>query len=246
VSRFRLALINPNTSEQHTVEMAGAAAAVLGEDTEIKALTAPRGPSSIETAAEEVIAAAEVLGLVDAHRDADAYLIACFSDPALEAARELTAAPVVGIGEAAYRAVLMLARRFAVITTLARGVPDIEDGMDRLGVRHGCVGVIPLGIPVAEQGAEFDATNEAIVAAAQCAVEELGAEALVLACGGMAQVEAVVRERVGVPATNGVAFGAALAHALWRTGLRTSQVGSLTAPAQLSTAAPAAPLGARG
>ena len=59
------------------------------------------------------------------------------------------------------------------------------------------------------------------------AVVELGAEALILACGGMAQAEAIVRERVGVPATNGVAFGALLALALWRAGLRTSQVGSL-------------------
>jgi allantoin racemase len=245
VSRFRLALINPNTSEQHTAEMAGAASAVLPDGATVTALTAARGPSSIESAAEEVLAAAEVLELVRGHSDADAYLVACFSDPAVEAARELTVAPVVGIGEAAYRAVLMLARRFAVITTLARGVPDIENGMDRLGVRHGCVGVLPLGIPVAEQGAEFGATNDAIVTAACRAVEELGAEALVLACGGMAQVEAVVRERVGVPATNGVAFGALLAFALWQAGLRTSQIGSLAPPPHFSAAAPATPLGAR-
>jgi allantoin racemase len=238
VSRFRLALINPNTSEQHTIEMAGAASALLPADADIKALTAPRGPSSIETAAEEVIAAAEVLELIRGTPAVDAYLVACFSDPAVEAARELTDAPVVGIGEAAYRAVLMLARRFAVITTLARGIPDIEAGMDRLHVRHGCAGVLALGIPVAEQGAEFDTTTEAIVATGRRAVDELGAEALVLACGGMAQVEAVVRERVGVPATNGVAFGALLAHALWQAGLRTSQVGSLapSAPEALTTA----------
>ena len=171
MSRFRLALINPNTNEQQTTEMVAAASAVLPDGAEVNALTAPRGPSSIETAAEEVIAAAEVLELVRGHRDVDAYLIACFSDPAVEAARELTDAPVVGIGEAAYRAVLMLARRFAVITTLPRGVPDIENGMVSLGVRHECVGVLSLGIPVAEQGAEFGDTNEAIVAAGQHAVQ---------------------------------------------------------------------------
>ncbi len=156
----------------------------------MKALTASRGVAAIETAAEAVTAAAEVLELVRATPDVDAYLIACFGDPAVEAARELTDAPVVGIGEAAYRAAAMLARRFAVITTLPRGVPDIETQMDQLGVRHACVGVLSLGIPVAQQGAEFDDTNEAIVAAGRRAVLELGAEALVLACGGMAQVEA--------------------------------------------------------
>ena len=181
-----------------------------------------------------MIAAAEVLELVRGHGDVDAYLIACFSDPAVAPARELTDAPVVGIGEAAYRAVLMLARRFAVITTLPRGVPEIENGMVSLGVRNECVGVLSLGIPVAEQGAEFGDTNDAIVAAGQHAVQNLKAEALVLACGGMAQAEAIVRERVGVPATNGVAFGALLAHALWRASLRTSQVGSLAPLAPVS------------
>jgi allantoin racemase len=222
--------------------MASVAAALLPDGAEVEALTARSGPSAIETAAEEVTAAAEVLRLIRGASGVDAYLIACFGDPALEAARELTDAPVVGIGEAAYRAALMVARRFAVITTLARGIPDLENGMDRLGVRHGCVGVVPLGIPVAEQGAEFGATNEAIVAAGRQAVEGLGAEALVLACGGMAQVEAEVRERVGVPATNGVGFGALLAHALWRAGLRTSKVGSLAPPDETGAVAQAAAL----
>lgn len=237
MSDFRLALINPNTNRQHTAEMADAASAALGDGATVDPLTAPRGPSSIETAAEGVIAAVEVLELVRGNPDADAYLIACFGDPAVEAARELTDAPVIGIGEAAYHAVSMLARRFAVITTLPRGVPDIENAMDRLRVRHGCVGVLALGIPVAEQGAEFGATNDAIVAAGRRAVDELGAEALVLACGGMAHAEAAVREQLGVPATNGVAFGALLAYGLWRAGLRTSQVGSLAPPPELGAEA---------
>lgn len=228
---FRLALINPNTDELHTRAMGNVAEAVLPAGCEVTAVNPERGPSSIESEADAVVAAAEVLALVRSLPPHDAYLIACFGDPGLDAAREVTEAPVVGIGEAAYRAVLMLARRFAVITTLERGIPDIENGMDRLGVRHGCVGVLALGIPVAEQGGAFTATNDAIVAAGQQAVDELGAEALVLACGGMAQVEATVRERVGVPATNGVAFGALLAHALWQAGLHTSQVGSLAPPA---------------
>jgi allantoin racemase len=233
VSRFRLALINPNTNEQHTSEMAGIASAVLPENAEVFALTAPSGSDSIETAAEEVVAAVEVLKLVRGSRNVDAYLVSCFGDPAVEAARELTEAPVVGIGEAAYRAAVLVARRFAVITTLSRGIPDLEDDMERLGVRSRCVGVLALGIPVSEQGEEFGDTTEAIVSVGRRAVDELGAEALVLACGGMAQVEAVVRDRVGVPATNGVGFGALLAHALWRADLRTSKVGSMAPPEEM-------------
>jgi len=48
----------------------------------------------------------------------------------------------------------------------------------------------------------------------------------VLACGGMADVAEQVSAGVGVPVCDGVAFGAMLAHALWRCGLRTPKAGA--------------------
>jgi allantoin racemase len=227
VAGFRLALINPNTDERDTAEMTAAAAAALGLDAEIVPLTARHGAAGIETSAESVIAAAETLALVRATPSVDAYLIGCFGDPGLDAVRELTDAPVVGIGEATYAAMTSVSRRFAVITTLRRGIPELHAGMERYGVARHCVGVLASEITV---GALGDDSTDAIVALGRRAVDELGAEALALACGGMTELEAAVRERVGVPATNGVAFGALLAHALWRAGLRTSTVGSLAAP----------------
>jgi allantoin racemase len=170
------------------------------------------------------------------HPELDCIVIGCFGDPGVQAARELTQAPVVGIGEAAYRATLLVARRFAVITTLARGVADLEDGMQRLGVRGSCVGVLPLQIPVARQGGEFPDSLEALVAAGTEAVTEMGAEALVLACGAMTAGEAAVSERVGVPATTGVAIGALFAHSLWRADLRTSKVGTFACPEPIAYA----------
>jgi allantoin racemase len=226
---FRLALVNPNTDPADTDEMAVIVRAAFAGDVnlELQALTATTGSSAIETASEEVVAAAETIEMIRRTGDADAYLIGCFNDPGIDAARELTEAPIVGIGEAAYRAILFVARRFAVITTLPRGVPDLEEHMERLGVRNRCVGVWATGVPVSDQGAAFPGTTEAIIAAGRRAVEERGAEGLVLACGGMSDVETTVTQRVGVPATNGVVIGALFAHSLWRAGLRTSAAGSL-------------------
>jgi allantoin racemase len=230
---FRLALINPNTDESDTAEMTAAAAAALGDGADVLPLTARRGVAGIETSAESLIAAAETLALVRDTPDADAYLIACFGDPGLDGVREVTDAPVVGIGEATYRAMASVARRFAVITTLRRGIPELRDGMEHYGVASRCVGVLASEITVEDLGGD---STDAIVAAGRRAVDELGAEALALACGGMTELETAVRERVGVPATNGVAFGALFAHALWRAGLRTSTVGSLAPPPGLGTA----------
>ena len=241
---FRLGLLNPNTDRHHTDAMAGVARAALPAGCDVLAVTSPRGPSSIESAADTVIAAAEVAGMVRAHPDVDAYLIACFGDPGLAAARELTAVPVVGIGEAAYIAAGLVAGRFAVITTLRRGIPELEDSIAARGIAARCAGVLSLDIPVAEQGAAFPDTTQAIVAASRRAVQELGAEALILACGGMADVAQAVQEAVGVPVCDGVAFGSLLAYSLWRTGIATSKTGTYAAPEPIPYTGMPSPSGA--
>jgi allantoin racemase len=159
-----------------------------------------------------VIAAAAVAALVRELPAHDAYLVACFGDPGVGAARELTEAPVVGIGEAAFQAAATIARRFAVITTLRRSIPELEDALERHGLRSRCVAVEPLGIPVADQGGHNPDTTAAIVAAGRRVVSEGGAQ--------------TVRREVGVPVCDGVAFGAMVAFSLWRCGLSTSKAGA--------------------
>lgn len=227
---FRLALINPNTSAHDTDAMVAAAADVLGPDATVVPLTAERGPRSIETEVDHAVAAAEVVRMVATAPPVHAHLLACFDDPGILAARELATVPVVGIGEAAYRAASLVARRFGVITTLPRGIPALQDAIAAHGLADRCTGVVALGIPVTQQGSDHPATTEAIIAAARRSVDEDGAEAIVLACGAMAGIEVDVREQIGVPATNGVPFGALLAQALWRAGLETSSRGASARP----------------
>jgi allantoin racemase len=147
----------------------------------------------------------------------------------------------VGIGEAAAQAATAIAKRFAVVTTLPRGIPALEDSLARQGVAARCVGVVPLRIPVSDQGAEHEETTEAIVHAGMHLVLERGAEALILACGGMADVARAVQERVGVPVCDGVSFGSLLAYSLWRCGLETSKTGAYAFPEPIAYTAMDAP-----
>jgi len=229
---FCLGLLNPNTDLGHTEAMAGVARGVLPEGSEVLAASPERGPASIESAADAVVAAAEMLALLRSLPPQDAYLVACFGDPGVDAARELTDAPVVGIGEAAFRAACLVGTRFGVVTTLPRGIAAIEESARRYGVAERLLGVEALDIPVAEQGGDHPGTTRAIIAAAG-RLAARRAEAVVLACGGMAEVATAVRDRVGIPVCDGVGFGALLAHALWRSGLRTSSAGAYARPEQI-------------
>ena len=227
---FRLALINPNTDRHHTESMGAVARAALADGCEVTAVNPERGPTSIESGADAVVAAAEVAALVRSLPAHDGYLIACFGDPGLDAARELTAAPVVGIGEAAYTAATLVGKRFGVVTTLPRSIPALEEAIEARGLLPRLAGILPLNIPVAEQGSHHPDTTEAIVATCGRLASEHGADALILACGGMADVARAVEQRVGVPVCDGVGFGAGLAHALWSCGLHTSKAGAYAAP----------------
>jgi allantoin racemase len=214
--------------------MGAVARETLPEGCEVTAVSPERGPTSIESEADSVVAAAAVAELIRELPAHDAYLIACFGDPGVGAARELTEAPVVGIGEAAFQAATTVARRFAVITTLPRSIPEIEDALERHGMRSRCVAVEPLGIPVADQGSLNADTTAAIIATGRRVVSGAGAEALVLACGGMADVARAVTAEVGVPVCDGVAFGAMTAYGLWRCGLRTSKTGAYGWPESIA------------
>ena len=76
-----------------------------------------------------------------------------------DAARELTAAPVVGIGEAAYIAAALVAKRFAVITTLRAASPRWRTRIDALGLRSRCAGDRAAGHPRRRAGQRHTRTR---------------------------------------------------------------------------------------
>ena len=71
---------------------------------------------------------------------------------------------------------------------------------------------------------------KAIVAEAEIAVNEDGAEVICLGCGGMAGLDEAVRARTGVPVVDGVTAAVKLAESLVALGLSTSKVRTYAPP----------------
>ncbi|MDT5316764.1 MAG: allantoin racemase, partial [Mycobacterium sp.] len=98
----RLTVINPNTSGELTDTIAAAAQAVSGAGVTVVGVNPSVGVPSVESHAEETIGAVGVLQQVREHQaDTDAFVIACFGDTGVQAAREIATCPVVGMTEAA-------------------------------------------------------------------------------------------------------------------------------------------------
>jgi allantoin racemase len=229
---MKLLLINPNTSGPMTESIAQAARAVAAPGTDVRAVHPSFGPVSIESHYDEAFAAAGVAEQMRLAADwaPDAVVIACFGDPGLEAARELTEAPVLGIAEAAFHASTMLATGFSVVTTMTRTCIMAERLVQRYGMHHQCRGIHGTDIPVLALECCGEATLQQIEEAARVALERDRSGAIVLGCAGMAPLCTELSRRLGVPVIDGVAVAVKFAEALSLLGLRTSKRGDYALP----------------
>ncbi|KPW44933.1 aspartate/glutamate racemase family protein [Pseudomonas syringae group genomosp. 3] len=229
---MRIQVINPNTSEAMTRKIGLAAQAVARPGTQIIACSPADGPVSIEGHFDEAIATLGVLEEVRKGREqqVDAHIIACFGDPGLLAAREYARAPVIGIAEAAFHMASLISTRFAVVTTLTRTRIIAEHLLQRYGFSELCTSVRCIDLPVLaleESGPEL---IETMAEQARIARDQEGAGAIVLGCGGMADLARQLSEAIRLPVIDGVAAAVKLAESLVELGLSTSKHGDLADP----------------
>src|SRR2546428_14184334 len=98
---MRILVINPNTTQAMTDEIHRVALAAAGPGTEVETVQPKAGPRSIEGFADEVLAAYHTLDVVAGTKSKyDAYVIACFGDPAIAACRAGSSLSAVGIAVA--------------------------------------------------------------------------------------------------------------------------------------------------
>jgi allantoin racemase len=227
---MRILVINPNTTASMTDKIGKAAALAASAGTEIVAVNPQDGPPSIEGYFDEVFSIPGILAEMASNEKADAYVIACFDDTGLDAARCATTAPVIGIGEAAFHLATLVAGKFSVVTTLSRSVPAIEHNLSKYGLSARCAKVRAADIPVLDLELPGSDARHKISDEIAKALAEDRAEAIVLGCAGMADLAAHLAAEHGVPVLDGVACAVKLAECLVGLGLATSKVGGYAPP----------------
>ena len=162
---------------------------------------------------DEAFAAAELVReAVRAEKDGyDAFVIYCFSDVALEAIRENVSIPVIGPGEVSLSVANMVCNRFTVVTTESVNIPRTYRRLMKSGIaREKMVLVRALDIPIDQLRTNPDATEEYLKRVCGEAVEQDGADGVILGCLGMARfgktLEADLKIKVLDPAFLSVAY----------------------------------------
>lgn len=223
---MRILLINPNTSEIFTQKVQSVAEKYALPNTEVVAVNPISGPKSIESVYDELLSVAGTLLVLLEHLDDfDAFVIACYSDhPTIYAAREITDKPVLGIAEASMFLACMLGNKFSVVTTNREWEPLLWQAVHRYGLDSRCASVRTTGLPVlALESASSQQTYQFILASAQRALDEDGAEVICLGCAGMVGLDKDLETQLQVPVIDGVVGAIKLLEGMLGYGLRTSK-----------------------
>ena len=229
---MKIRLINPNTTWRMTDVMGTCARAIAAPDTQIEAVSPSDGPPSIEGWYDESLAVPGMLAkIIEGEQSGcDAYVIACFGDPGLYAAREVARGPVIGIAEAAMHAASVIAPSFAVVTTLARTCGMAWHLAERYGMKRFCRNVRATDIAVLELDQPGSNARRLIIDECRRALEVDGAESIVLGCAGMVDLCHEIEDAIGAPVIEGVTAAVKWAEALVALKLRTAKRGEFAAP----------------
>ena len=205
----RIVVINPNSTVAVTEGIDAAmapfrAARLVADDTSaaplaITCATLGEGPPGIETQEQVDLAVPSILTCIRREQDgAAAFVIACFSDPGLHAAREISTVPVLGIAESALHTACTLGDRFGVLSIKATSIPRHMRMVRAIGLADRCAGDRAIELSVVELADEARTYARMAEVGARLRDED-GAQVVIMGCAGMARYRARLTHDLGVP-----------------------------------------------
>ncbi len=155
-----------------------------------------------------------------------AVCIDTMSDSGVAALRSVLDIPVFGPGKVSMLTALMLGERFSILTMASRWKPLYKKAIDELGLHHKCASVRAIEVAPDNQallaGKEED-VFPLLEAAARRAIEEDGADVLILGSTTMHQSHAWLSQRLPVPVINPGPLSYKMAEAALGLGLAQSR-----------------------
>ena len=151
--------------------------------TEIQIRMPQDAPTSISSRFEDAIAVQGVLTQVIAaeNEGADAVVVNCTADTAVQAAREAVRIPVIGVSEASFHLASQLSDRFALLTFAERIAPRFRSMARAWGLAHRLVAVRSIETPL-EEVTPSEELVEDLVSEIRSTVKEDGAHLVILGC----------------------------------------------------------------
>jgi allantoin racemase len=155
-------------------------------------------PKHLEYHAYEGLVIGDITRITyEAASNYDAIVIGCFYDVGLREAREVS-------GRAIVTAPCQSATAIASNLGNTFSVPKMRENVHLYGHGHAMVSMLPLGLGVHEFQADHDLTCDRLLTVGRKAVEEDGAEVLILGCTAEYGFNQQMQDELGVPVIDAV------------------------------------------
>lgn len=241
---MKLLLVNPNISTDVTEVMAAEARRSASAGTEIATATARFGALYIENRVEAAIASHAVLdALAEYGAGVDGAIVSAFGDPGLAAARELCDIPIVGLEESALLVAWTLGRRCSIVAMTERLGTWFREAAREHGLDGRLVSVRALAVGPSDIARAKDELRDRLIAEALKAVDEDGADVVILGGGPIAGLAREAADQIPVPTLDGVSCAVRLAEALVGLTPRPPLRGSFARPPAKPARGLSSPLG---
>jgi allantoin racemase len=176
-------------------------------DTEIKVQSVPSGYPSIESERDVIVVAPHLLsGMQKAEAEgANAGIIGCFSDPGLDAMREMVKMPVVGPCQSALALAMQLGESYSILSPLDSGAKRALPRLRGQGLTERLASIRGVGVSVVGLTQGDSTTWERIVETGRRCIDD-GADVLVMGCMSMAfmGIESELSDRLAIPVVSPV------------------------------------------
>lgn len=142
----------------------------------------------------------DTFGIIEIAQQAqkDGYsgiFVNCFGEPGVEVLKEIVDIPVVGGFYPAIANAMMVSSRFSIITVVPSVVPMLWTLARQMGVTSSIASVREVGLPVNELE-NIERLKEKLFEQSKIAIEQDGAEAILLGCTGMLEVNQWLAEEL--------------------------------------------------
>ena len=168
---------------------------------DIVSLPASKHPRHLRYHAFEALVMADIVTTVYRFaNEYDAFIIGCFYDLALREAREVSGKAVVTAPcQSSLSFASQLGNTFSVLVGASKAIPKMRENIRSYGHIHRLASMRPLNMQVLDFQAQAERTMDAMMREGKKAVEEDGAEVLVLGCSAEVGFHQILQQELGVP-----------------------------------------------
>jgi allantoin racemase len=219
----RILWINPVGTDRYDRAIGALLRKEARKDTQVDIVSLPADrPQHLEYHAYEAVVTPDIVRIVHAiRRRYDAFVIGCFYDVALREAREVSGrAVVLAPCQSSLVYAAHLGSSFSVLVGRRKWIPKMEENIRNYGFADRLASMRPLELGVAQFQQDPQETARRMFLEGRKAVEEDGAELLILGCTIEFGFYRQMQEQLGVPVIDAVLSPFKLAESLGESALR--------------------------